>query len=271
MPKLRCSWRSSATHDPLTGLANRTALMDRLTVALRRASRTGQSCAIVFLDLDDFKFVNDSLGHADGDVVLKAVADRLRSEMRADECIARIGGDEFVVVLEDLAGAQEAILAANRIAAFLAEPYRVAGVTVMLPASVGVLPDAQRHVDQVEAALRDADFAMYEAKSRVRGGVCVYDPAMHAARDRDDRTETEARGGARRGRAAGRVPAASTAPVTTARSVRRPWCAGGTAISRSLPPTSCRWPSRPGTSCGSVRGCSARRSTDFAAPARTPI
>ncbi len=169
-----------ATHDPLTGLANRAALIDRLTLALRRAARTGSGCAIVFLDLDDFKFINDSLGHTDGDAALGVVADRLRSVMRADECIARIGGDEFVVVLEGLSGAEDAILAAHRIAALLAEPYQIDHATFTLPASVGVLPDAERYVDQVEAALRDADFAMYEAKARARGAVCVYDPAMHA-------------------------------------------------------------------------------------------
>jgi diguanylate cyclase (GGDEF)-like protein len=168
-----------ATRDGLTGLANRAALMDHLVLATRRAARTRRSCAVAFLDLDDFKIVNDSLGHAQGDQLLCTVANRLRQVTRAGECVARLGGDEFVIVLEDLDGVSETLDAAERIVAVLGEPYRVGDAEFTLRASIGVVPDAQRHVDDVEAVLRDADLAMYEAKAVAKGRVCLYDPAMH--------------------------------------------------------------------------------------------
>jgi diguanylate cyclase (GGDEF)-like protein len=168
-----------ATHDSLTGLANRASLMDNLVLATRRAARAGRSCAVAFLDLDDFKVVNDSLGHAQGDQVLCRVADRLRSATRAGECIARLGGDEFVVILEDLDGIDGALSAAQRLVDVLGAPYEVADAQFVLRASIGIVPDAQRHVDGVDALLRDADLAMYEAKATSKGRVCVFDPAMH--------------------------------------------------------------------------------------------
>jgi diguanylate cyclase (GGDEF)-like protein len=168
-----------ATRDTLTGLANRAALMDHLVLATRRAARTHRSCAVAFLDLDDFKLVNDSLGHAVGDQLLCTVADRLRRVTRAGECVARLGGDEFVVVFEDLEGVAETLDAAERIVLVLGEPYRVGDAEFTLRASVGVVPDAQRHVDDVDAVLRDADLAMYEAKATAKGRVCLFDPEMH--------------------------------------------------------------------------------------------
>ncbi len=168
-----------ATRDTLTGLANRPALMDHLVLATRRAARSRRSCAVAFLDLDDFKLVNDSLGHAEGDQLLCTVAERLRRVTRAGECVARLGGDEFVVVFEDLDGVAATLEAAERIVDVLGEPYRVGDAELTLRASVGVVPDAQRHVDDVEAVLRDADLAMYEAKAIAKGRVCLYDPEMH--------------------------------------------------------------------------------------------
>jgi diguanylate cyclase (GGDEF)-like protein len=167
-----------ATRDPLTGLANRAALLDHIVLATRRAARLGRSCAVAFLDLDDFKLVNDSMGHAEGDQVLCAVADRLRTITRAGECVARLGGDEFVVVLEDLDGLGDTLTATDRIVDVLGQPYRIGDVDVSLRASIGVVPDAQRHVDDVQAVLRDADLAMYEAKQVAKGRVCVFAPEM---------------------------------------------------------------------------------------------
>src|SRR5690349_20328527 len=168
-----------ATRDPLTGLANRAALMDHILLATRRAARTHRSCAVAILDLDDFKIVNDSLGHAEGDRLLCTVAERLRRVSRAGECVARLGGDEFVVVFEDLDGVAETLTAAERIVEVLGEPYRVGDAEFTLRASVGVVPDAQRHGDDVDAVLRDADLAMYEAKEVAKGRVCLFDPSMH--------------------------------------------------------------------------------------------
>ncbi len=169
-----------ATHDALTGLANRTALRDRLALATLRAARSHRSCAVVFIDLDDFKLVNDSLGHDEGDRLIVEVAQRLRNAVRAEECVARLGGDEFVVVLEDLTGVEDAIDAAERVSADLSAPYSLAGLEVVVGASIGVAPRAERYLDDVDAALRDADLAMYSAKGRAKGGLCVFDADMHA-------------------------------------------------------------------------------------------
>lgn len=167
-----------ATRDPLTGLANRAALVDHLVLASRRALRTHRGCAVAFLDLDDFKAVNDSLGHARGDELLRIVADRLRSIARANECVARLGGDEFVLVFEDLEQEVDALAAAERIVTALNEPVVVGDVDVAPRASVGLVTNAQLHGDDVEAVLRDADLAMYEAKASGPGRVVVFDSVM---------------------------------------------------------------------------------------------
>ncbi|MGZ6953924.1 MAG: putative bifunctional diguanylate cyclase/phosphodiesterase [Acidimicrobiia bacterium] len=167
-----------ATRDPLTDLANRSALMDHLVVATRRALRTRRACAVAFLDLDDFKVINDSLGHARGDDLLREVGRRLRGLARRDECVARLGGDEFVVVFEGLEEERDALDAANRIVAALGVPYRIGETEFTLRASVGLVVHAERHVDDVEAALRDADLAMYEAKKSTGARVCVFESPM---------------------------------------------------------------------------------------------
>ncbi len=168
-----------ATHDPLTGLANRSALLDHLDRATRRAARRGDSCAVVFVDLDDFKIVNDSLGHGTGDELLQAVAGRLRSFARGDECVARLGGDEFVVVLEGLSGTAAATGAAQRLAGIFIEPFSLRAGDFHVSASVGVVTDAERRVGESEALLRDADLAMYEAKGADSQRIGIYESTMH--------------------------------------------------------------------------------------------
>ena len=167
-----------ALHDHLTGLPNRLLLGDRVEHGLRRASRSGRSVAVVFLDLDHFKLINDTRGHAEGDVLLKAVADRLSGSVRADDTVARFGGDEFVVVFEEVQTVQEASDLAERLRGVFSEPFRVGGERSFVSASLGVAlggPDSS-----TEALLRDADAAMYHAKVDGRGRVKLFDDEIRA-------------------------------------------------------------------------------------------
>ncbi len=177
----------SATHDPLTGLANRAELLVQLETATRRAARRRDSCAVLFVDLDDFKIVNDSLGHRAGDELLCAVAARLRAFARHEECVARLGGDEFVLVLEGLGRTEDAIAASHRLAEVFETPFLVRNHELALSASIGVVPDAQLADGDVELLLGDADLAMYEAKRSPSRHTWVFEGAI---RDRaTDRLE----------------------------------------------------------------------------------
>jgi diguanylate cyclase (GGDEF)-like protein/PAS domain S-box-containing protein len=180
--------RAQALHDPLTGLPNRALLADRLDHALRRARRETRMPALLYLDLDDFKTVNDTMGHGAGDAVLIAVANRLRTCLRVGDTAARLGGDEFAVLLDATEDVHEAITAAERIRAVLLEPVLVAGTTVQVGASVGVVRPVR---DQnPEELLRDGDIAMYAAKHAAKGSHRVFEPEMY--RDMVDRVQLEA-------------------------------------------------------------------------------
>ncbi len=164
-----------AFHDPLTGLTNRRRFVEAAEGALAGRPGTG-SVAALFLDLDDFKTINDNLGHAAGDELLIAVATRLRADLRDSDLAARLGGDEFGVLLTDIPDAAYAISVAERLLARLIEPIEVAGATVEVGASVGVAIDsaAMRSVDDL---LGDADVAMYQAKALGKGRYHVFDAA----------------------------------------------------------------------------------------------
>ena len=166
-----------ALHDALTGLANRVLFMDRLDQALARLQRNASPLALLFVDLDHFKVVNDSLGHGAGDEVLVQAAERLRRALRPSDTIARFGGDEFVVLCEDAAGRKEAEEIAARIADALARPFRVGDQDVVLTASTGIVIANDTHTD-AGALLRDADTAMYRAKERGRANSQVFDNSM---------------------------------------------------------------------------------------------
>ena len=171
-----------ALHDPLTGLPNRATLHDRLAQALARRQRHDSVLAVLFVDLDRFKTVNDRLGHAAGDAVLQTVAGRLVGALRPGDTVARLGGDEFVVVCEDLPGSAEAAQVARRLGVALAPPLPVDDAELLLGASIGVVVVATSdwQVDPTEL-LHEADLAMYHAKSR--GGSrheVVTDPARSA-------------------------------------------------------------------------------------------
>jgi diguanylate cyclase (GGDEF)-like protein/PAS domain S-box-containing protein len=165
-----------ALHDPLTGLPNRALLMDRLEHAVARAHRRKTPLTVLFLDLDDFKAVNDASGHECGDRLLEEVGRRLDSGARASDTVARLGGDEFVVLLEDIGDEREATLAAARIREELEVPFEVGGRELSVTASIGVAvgPSAG---DGPRELLRSADLAMYRAKVNGKNRHEVYDPA----------------------------------------------------------------------------------------------
>ncbi|WP_233488600.1 EAL domain-containing protein [Blastococcus sp. TF02-9] len=169
-----------ANHDPLTGLPNRT-LLARYVAERFRPGSGGLAC--LFLDLDNFKVVNDSLGHTSGDELLVEVADRLRATVRPADLVARFGGDEFVVVCEQV-GEDDAVALAERITEALSRPLRLGGVDVRPHASVGVTVQTSEHVAP-EELIRDCDIAMYQAKAGGKGRITVLDQEARAqARDK---------------------------------------------------------------------------------------
>ena len=168
-----------ASVDPLTGLANRAGFSRRLREALGGlGDPPGPAPALLLLDLDDFKTINDSLGHSSGDEVLRVVAERLRGCLQPADLAARLGGDEFAVLVPEVADEAEAVALGERLAAILRTPVTVAGREVLARASVGVRL-ARGGDEDPERLLRDADMAMYAAKTAGRAGVRVFDTAMH--------------------------------------------------------------------------------------------
>lgn len=163
-----------ALHDPLTGLANRAKLLDRLGDALLRSSRSGQSVGLLFCDLDGFKGVNDELGHSAGDDLLMLVADRFRSSVRPSDTVARFGGDEFVVLCSDLRHADDAIAVADRLRTAFTEPFQLGGTSVSTSASIGIAVGAGGTAAP-DDLLRRADQAMYEAKSSGKARHVLYE------------------------------------------------------------------------------------------------
>lgn len=167
-----------ALHDALTGLANRVLLLDRLQQAAKKYQRQASyCCSVLFLDLDGFKTINDSLGHAAGDRLLQIVAGRLVETVRATDTVARLGGDEFVLLLEEDDAPVDSALAARRILAALQEPLFFDGSRLFLSASIGIVPNAGQY-ERADDALRDADLAMYQAKTRGKSCFALYDAAM---------------------------------------------------------------------------------------------
>ena len=171
---------SAAVTDPLTGLPNRRLFADRVEHALSRRVRSRGRTAVLFLDLDRFKLVNDGLGHAAGDAVLKAVGDRLSGGLRASDTVARLGGDEFGILLEDVTSLHEATATAQRVLNSLSQPLDLDGREVSVRASIGLALDQVGDDVTADELLRDADTAMYRAKANGRGGMAVFEPSMLA-------------------------------------------------------------------------------------------
>ncbi|MGY2897062.1 putative bifunctional diguanylate cyclase/phosphodiesterase [Deinococcus sp. UYEF24] len=169
-----------AHHDPLTGLPNRTLLTDRLNHALARGARTLQPLAVVFLDLDGFKRINDTLGHDAGDALLKEVATRLQSTLRPSDTVARLGGDEFVVLVTDLSSPTDAARTARRLQTVINRPITLGGQRVTVQASLGISVAPQDGKD-AGVLLRQADLAMYQAKREGKNDLRFFAPELNAA------------------------------------------------------------------------------------------
>jgi diguanylate cyclase (GGDEF)-like protein len=165
-----------AFHDELTGLANRALFLDRMDHALRVARPETDPLVVLFVDLDDFKSVNDALGHGVGDQLLRTIADRIRRVSSTGDTPARLGGDEFAILLEDRGGVDRAIDVAEALLRLLREPVSLAGYELAVLASVGVAVAAPGMT--TSGLLRDADIAMYEAKRAGKSQIKIFDPAM---------------------------------------------------------------------------------------------
>jgi diguanylate cyclase (GGDEF)-like protein/PAS domain S-box-containing protein len=176
--------RHLALYDPLTDLPNRQLLMERLQKALFQSTRSGQHGALMFIDLDNFKILNDTLGHHVGDQLLKLVAIRLTSSVRKTDTVARLGGDEFVVMVDDLSTDSSTAMhkshaLAEKVLSTLREPFQIAGHQHYATPSIGVAAFQGQQSDVVEL-LKQADIAMYQAKALGRNNVCFFDPVLQA-------------------------------------------------------------------------------------------
>ena len=177
------AWRlneQQALHDPLTKLPNRALFWDRVDHALRRSSREGESLAVLFIDVDTFKAVNDGLGHGAGDAVLDTVGRRIAATVREPDTVARLGGDEFAVLLEPVRDARESVRIAERVAEALREPVAAGGTSLAISASIGISVAGPMDVTAADELIHQADVAMYAAKQRGRGGYELFQPAMRA-------------------------------------------------------------------------------------------
>jgi two-component system, cell cycle response regulator len=154
---------SMAMYDALTGLPNRRLLMDRLSLAIAHARRNMSTMAVMFLDLDEFKEINDTLGHDVGDTLLRQVADRLVAAMRQEDTVARLGGDEFVIGLWETSHAYGVTALVSKVIQAVSQPYCIQGHSVSMTASVGV-GMYPLHGEDVESLMKSADRALYEAK-----------------------------------------------------------------------------------------------------------
>jgi len=155
---------SLALNDPLTGLANRRLLADRMSMDLIHAKRNKSAMAVVYLDLDGFKQINDTLGHGAGDVLLKMVAERLLATVREEDTVARMGGDEFIIALWHVSDTEYAATVASRAIEAVSQPYLIEGAAVSITTSAGVAIYPE-HGEDIESLLKNADLALYEAKT----------------------------------------------------------------------------------------------------------
>ena len=181
-----------AYYDTLTSLPNRNLFMDRLALALESAKRNSTELAILFLDLDHFKLVNDTLGHQTGDVMLKAVAKRLRSEIRAVDTLCRVGGDEFIIIIDHYKSQADLSFVANKLLQALKQPLRLLGAEIIPEASIGISSYPKDATDKDEL-IKMADAAMYSAKSKGRSRFAFYHKELTEKTERYLKRETELR------------------------------------------------------------------------------
>jgi diguanylate cyclase (GGDEF)-like protein/PAS domain S-box-containing protein len=177
--QLEAQLARQAFYDTLTGLPNRTLFMDRLGHALAGAERSGQLLAVLFLDLDGFKMVNDSLGHAAGDTLLAEVATRLSALLRPADTVARFGGDEFAILIEDIDGSTRALHIAQRLIDELKAPIALENREVFVAGSIGItIPERDHGPHRAGDLVREADIALYQAKTAGRSRAVLFDPSM---------------------------------------------------------------------------------------------
>ncbi|QJR36403.1 putative bifunctional diguanylate cyclase/phosphodiesterase [Gemmatimonas groenlandica] len=176
---IKQQYMHQAFHDPLTDLANRSLFLYQVGHALARAQRQSNAVTVLFLDLDNFKTVNDSLGHAAGDRLLVEAARRLATCVRDSDLIARLGGDEFAVLVEDTASVDEVLAIADRVGVALSKPFVLGGKEVFVNASIGIARSARG--ESTDELVRNADVAMYVAKTRGKGQHVLFEPEMHKA------------------------------------------------------------------------------------------
>ena len=184
--------RHRAFHDPLTDLPNRALFLDRLQHALARSGRLREPVAVLFVDLDDFKVVNDSLGHDAGNLLLAGIGERLRACVRPGDTVARLFGDEFAVLLEAPIGVEEARRVTGRFLVRLQEPFGLDGEEVHVTSSIGLVLSEEAD-EQPEELLRRADLAMYAAKNRGKARYEIFEPSMTAYASERLRLENELR------------------------------------------------------------------------------
>lgn len=190
----RANLAHQAAHDSLTGLPNRAYLLEQLTAVMHRAARTGDEVALLFVDLDYFKRVNDQLGHAAGDEVLRTTARRMKQSLRASDVVGRQGGDEFVILIEPVPALPELMEIAERLIDAVSEPIATAAGRACIGASVGIALARDAPTD-AENLLQDADLAAYRAKSKGRGRAEIYDQALRAHLQKRTKLEGEIRAG----------------------------------------------------------------------------
>jgi diguanylate cyclase (GGDEF)-like protein len=179
LSRLKEQLRHQAYHDPLTGLANRAMFAEQVEAQLA-ARQPGLDAVVLFLDLDDFKLVNDTLGHGAGDRLLRVVAERINGCVRAEDLAARLGGDEFAVLLLDTPNLDRSMSVAQRIIEALQVPFQIGGSEISVGASIGIAATS-RSDDSADVLLRNADVAMYTAKAAGKRRAAVFEPTMHAA------------------------------------------------------------------------------------------
>ncbi len=172
--QLQQALERQAFFDPLTGLPNRVLFYDRLRQSIAHAARHHDFVAVLFLDLDGFKSVNDRFGHANGDNILIQVAERIQSQMRAEDTVARLGGDEFTILLGNETSAESAGQVASRLLDELAKPFTINGQDILLTVSIGISVNAPGKT-QPDDMVSEADHAMYEVKAQGKAGFKVFD------------------------------------------------------------------------------------------------
>jgi len=187
-----------ARHDELTGLANRSHFRDALAARLAQRNAKDRACAVMIVDLDHFKAVNDTLGHGVGDRLLAAAAERIRHTLPAEALVARLGGDEFAVILPIIDDISEAIAPAERIVHEIAAPFPIEGHSLSVGATIGIA-FAPEDADDAETLVQHADLALYKAKHSVRGAWCRFEPGMDVAVQTRRKLEADLRRAVERG------------------------------------------------------------------------